>query len=112
MQIEGDQREGTGVITWILAVLASVLLALAHCGCDDGDSTVNSNNEAPEYVAGTNGHPVIFVEDTTGGSIVVVDVVTGEATPYDVFVKDTASNSIVSIKVGPTPVVVPEVTEE
>jgi hypothetical protein len=86
----------------IAAGLVAMCLGLA--GCEDGDRT--TVNEAPVYQTGTNGHPVVVVDDNDG--LVVIDLTTGEEIPYDVYVNNNGSNGIVSIKVAPV-VTVPEV---
>jgi hypothetical protein len=80
----------------IAAGLVAMCLGLA--GCEDGGDRTTVN-EAPVYQTGTNGHPVVVVDDNEG--LVVIDLATGEEAPYDVYVNNNGSNGIVSIKVAP-----------
>jgi hypothetical protein len=90
----------------VLATGLVALLCMGMAGCEDGgDTTVN---EAPVYQTGTNGHPVVVVNENDG--LVVIDLTTGAAIPYDVFVNKNGSNGIISIKTQPyTPPDPPEV---
>jgi myo-inositol-hexaphosphate 3-phosphohydrolase len=81
----------------LVAIGMVASLCMGMVGCEDGgDTTVN---EAPVYQTGTNGHPVVVVNENDG--LVVIDLTTGEAIPYDVFVNKNGSNGIISIRTQP-----------
>jgi hypothetical protein len=97
-----SEKRGVILGDWIwigaAAWLTIGLCVMFGCGCEDGgDST--TVNEAPVYQTGTNGHPVVVVNENDG--LVVIDLTTGEAIPYDVFVDGNGSNGIISIKTQP-----------
>jgi hypothetical protein len=82
--------------------LMMMVLVVVMVGCngeDDNDTTINTVNEAPELVVGTNGNPVIYVGKNDG--VVMVDLVTGTETPYDIWIKENGSNGVIVIKTEP-----------
>ena len=90
-----------------LMIVLAVMGLLAGCN-DSGDNTTTIE-EAPVYEIGTNGNPIIVVQDIDGLVIVdlvtgqIVDLVTGqvEEQPYNVVVQNVGTGGVVSIKTSP-----------
>jgi hypothetical protein len=91
-----------GCVAWTVATIAlAIALAMVFCGCNDSEDNVTTIEEAPVYEIGTNGNPIIVVQDIDG--LVIVDLVTGqvEEQPYNVVVQNVGTGGVVSIKTSP-----------